>query len=122
MRPRRERLGYTDAFGLPSWGSGGFNEAEARTPRIPKGGNHAILAQLPASMRPRRERLGYTTVAKTRFRQETRFNEAEARTPRIREAVVKLPPRHARSFNEAEARTPRIQIARHSRHLGLQLL
>ena len=59
MRPRRVRLGYSatnaqlDQFDL------GFNEAEARTPRIHGPRRARAARRHDASMRPRRVRLGY---------------------------------------------------------------
>ena len=69
---------------VPALGSLGFNEAEARAPRI-----------------------GYATHPAIAHRYRTSFNEAEARAPRIL-AIARRAREISKSFNEAEARAPRI--------------
>ena len=61
-----------------------FNEAEARTPRIPSPPKTKPNLKAEASMRPRRVRLGYKFTRKNDVVTGEGFNEAEARTPRIR--------------------------------------
>ena len=82
MRPRRARLGCLGSELTLRQHLIGFNEAEARAPRMP-------------------------TVAMILAASEPCFNEAEARAPRMldpRGRMVTAP-----GFNEAEARAPRMQ-------------
>ena len=59
MRPRRVRLGYVERLMPSPYTLTGFNEAEARAPRIPRHDMAALRVETGASMRPRRVRLGY---------------------------------------------------------------
>ena len=117
MRPRRARLGCGRAVRVRTRATdAGFNEAEARAPRMP------------------------TRLHWCQPRSWRRFNEAEARAPRMhrpddvttsraRPGAASMRPRRARlgcrhrtgfdadaqCFNEAEARAPRMQREGRSR-------
>ena len=84
MRPRLLHLGSLIIGRAKVRLTRGFNEAEAFTPRIPRG------------------------RAKINCRKGCRFNEAEAFTPRIPFCGRLLFTGFSSRFNEAEAFTPRI--------------
>src|SRR5579883_1400074 len=108
MRPRRARLGceililhldnevlagFNEAEAraprmrrrrkIPSRREPGFNEAEARAPLMLSTTTCPVILKLPASMRPRRARLGCMATEALVRQHPDGFNEAEARAPRM---------------------------------------
>src|SRR5581483_6889663 len=61
----------------------GFNEAEARAPRMARSPDCCAGRDASASMRPRRVRLGWPEAVLVPRRPHRGFNEAEARAPRM---------------------------------------
>ena len=91
MRPRRVRLGCGSNQGIQYLAFDGFNEAEARAPRMQLSNRAVPTSGRVASMRPRRVRLGCTEAIECRTRRACgarSFNEAEARAPRMRENYI----------------------------------
>jgi len=107
MRPRRVRLGWRLPRPRSRSRRAGFNEAEARAPRMVRCRRKLPHQVGAASMRPRRVRLGWSRVMMTSGMRLPGFNEAEARAPRMgHDGAARRG--HLARFNEAEARAPRM--------------
>ena len=82
-----------------------FNEAEARAPRMPSDFRQHTSRRGRASMRPRRARLGCSSPAWRSSPRPKGFNEAEARAPRMPgDPRIAEDPRIAASMRPRRAR------------------